>query len=216
MTTPAHSIAAPVQVLRFDGVQRAAHWANALLFTVLILTAIPLYFGSFFGVVLQRHTVQQVHLWTGIALPAPILISLLGPWGRQMRRDVKRFNYWTRDESLWMRSLGRHALRAGKFNPGQKLNAIFIGASILVMLATGAMLQWFRFFSVSQREGATFVHDAFAAILIVVIVGHLFMAFTHRGSLASMFRGTVSDRWASAHAPAWIEELREHDEVREP
>ena len=211
-TTPATTTALD-RIERFDRVQRGAHWVTTVLFTVLILTAIPLYFGSFFGVVLQRHTVQQIHLWTGIALPAPIVLSLVGPWGRRMRRDVRRFNYWTRDEVLWMRSLGRFALRAEKYNPGQKLNSIFIAAAILVMLATGAMLQWFRFFSISQREGATFVHDAFSAILVVVIVGHVYMALTHRGALRSMYRGTVSERWASQHAPAWLQELKDDGEL---
>lgn len=40
-----------IKILRFDKVQRAAHWANAGLFGILMFTAIPLYFGSFFGIV---------------------------------------------------------------------------------------------------------------------------------------------------------------------
>ncbi len=206
---------ATLKILRFDRIQRAAHWVNAVLFAVLIATAIPLYFGSFFGLVLERHTVQQVHLWTGIALPVPLLVSLLGPWGRQMRRDIHRFNYWSRDEVAWLRSLGKTTLSADKFNPGQKLNAVFIGASILVMLVTGAILQWFRFFSISQREGATFVHDSFAFLVVVVIVGHIYMALTHRGSLRSMIDGTVTGRWATQHAPAWLREVLDEDEIRE-
>ncbi len=215
VTTPSSTSRRVVGVLRFDRVQRAAHWVNALLFTVLIATAIPLYFGSFFGLILARHPVEEVHLWTGIALPVPIIVSLVGPWGRQMRRDVRRFNYWTREEVAWMRSLGRSPLAAEKFNPGQKLNAIFVAASILIMLVTGSMLKWFRFFSVSQREGATFVHDSLAAVLVVVIIGHLFMAITHRESLRSIFKGTVSEEWATTHAPTWLRELRERHEVPE-
>src|SRR5665213_2320430 len=131
-----------LHVLRFDRVQRGAHWANALLFFLLMFTAIPLYFGSFFGVVMPRHLIEMIHLWTGLALPLPIIISLIGPWGNAMRHDLRRINYWTRDEIRWMQSLGKTKLEADKFNPGQKLNAIFIGASILVTLVTGAMLQW--------------------------------------------------------------------------
>jgi len=70
-------------------------------------------------------------------LPLPIIISLIGPWGRAMRHDVRRINYWTREEIHWMRTLGKSTLEADKFNPGQKLNAIFVGVSILVMLVTG-------------------------------------------------------------------------------
>ena len=203
-------------IVRFDRVQRVAHWATAVLFSVLLLTAIPLYFGSFFGAVLARHSVELIHLWTGLALPLPVIVSLIGPWGRPMRRDVRRFNYWNRDEVKWMRSLGSNGLSPDKFNPGQKLNAVFIGASILVMLITGSILQWFHFFSVSQREGATFVHDSFAFIIVIGIVGHIYMAITHRGSLRSMIDGNVSERWAFQHARAWLEEMKDEDETREP
>ncbi|HVA53425.1 MAG TPA: cytochrome b/b6 domain-containing protein [Acidimicrobiales bacterium] len=196
------------RILRFDRVQRAAHWANAALFGVLMFTAIPLYFGSLFGVVLARHVVEMIHLWSGLALPLPIIVSLLGPWGRQMRRDVRRINYWTRYEIHWLRTLGKSRLEADKFNPGQKLNAIFIGAAIIVMLATGAMLQWFRFFPVPWRQGATFVHDTFSYVIFAVVIGHVFMALTHPGSLRSMFTGWVSEKWAATQAAGWLKEKR--------
>src|ERR1017187_6472427 len=195
-----------LRMLRFDRVQRSAHWANALLFGVLMATAIPLYFGSFFGVVLARPFVVEIHLWTGLALPLPIIILLLGSWGVQMRRDVRRINLWTREEMRWMKTLGETPLVADKFNPGQKLNSIFTAASIVVMLATGSMLQWFRFFPVSWREGATFVHDAFAFAVFLVVIGHIVMALTHRDSLRSIFTGWVSESWAARHAGAWLKE----------
>ena len=208
------ALATSLRVLRFDRIQRGAHWANALLFFSLIFTAIPLYFGSFFGIVLPRHLIEMIHLWSGLALPLPIIISLIGPWGKAMRRDVRRINYWTRDEIRWMRTLGRSRLEADKFNPGQKLNAIFMGASILVMLVTGAILQWFRFFSVSWRSGATFVHDLFAYAIFFVVVGHIVMALTHRDTLRSIFKGSVSRSWAERHAARWLrEEQPDHTEL---
>jgi formate dehydrogenase subunit gamma len=200
-----------VRVMRFDRVQRAAHWANAALFGALMFTAIPLYFGSFFGVVLPRHLIEQIHLWCGLALPIPIIVSLLGPWGRGMRRDVRRVNAWTRQEIRWLQTRGRSPLEADKFNPGQKLNAIFIGAVILIMLVTGSMLQWFRFFSVSLRQGATFVHDAFAFAIFAVVIGHIIMAITHRDALRSIFKGWVSEQWAAVHASRWLTETRDGD-----
>jgi formate dehydrogenase subunit gamma len=208
------SPATSLRVLRFDRVQRGAHWANALLFFSLMFTAIPLYFGSLFGIVLPRHLIEMIHLWSGLALPLPIIVSLIGPWGKAMRRDVRRINYWTGEEIRWMRTLGRSRLEVDKFNPGQKLNAIFVGASILVMLVTGAMLQWFRFFSVPWRSGATFVHDLFAYAIFFVVVGHIVMALTHRDTLRSIFNGWVSRSWAERHAARWLgEEQPDHTEL---
>jgi formate dehydrogenase subunit gamma len=174
-----------------------------------MLTALPLYFASLSELVGRRALVADIHVWTGVALPVPVLISLLGPWGQLMRRDLRRVSVWTRDELTWLRAFGYRAPRVvDKFNPGQKLNAIFIGASIVVMLATGFILKWFRFFPVSWRTGATYVHDLLAFAIFAVVFGHIVFALTHRDSLRSMFTGWVSESWAARHAPRWLEEER--------
>lgn len=195
-----------LRLLRFDGVQRVVHWLNAALFGVLIFTGIPLYFGSFFGVLFPRHEIQEIHLWSGLFLPLPILVSLLGPWGRRMRRDMHRFAYWSRAEVRWLFTLGREQTNLDKFNPGQKANALFFGAVIIIMWATGYILQWFRFFPVSWREGATLTHDFFAFAIFVVVVGHIAMALTHFESMSSMLKGSVSREWAQRHAREWADE----------
>ena len=195
------------RILRFDGVQRAAHWANALLFGVLMVTALPFTSLRLSDVVGRRALVANIHVWSGIILPLPVLISLLGPWGAQMRRDLRRINVWTADEVRWLRSLGRNAPRVvDKFNPGQKLNAIFIGGSIMVMLATGFVLKWFRFFPVSWRTGATFVHDVLAFAIFVVVIGHILFALTHPESMRSMIKGWVTERGRPGTPPGWLKE----------
>lgn len=191
------------RVLRFDGVQRAAHWANAALFGILILTALPLYFSSVERDVGRHVLVEEIHVWAGVALPVPIVVSLLGPWGRRMRRDVRRFNRWTPPEVRWLLSFGAARLEKDKFNPGQKLNAAFTASAILVMLGTGVIMKWFGIFPVSWRPGATFVHEVLAWVLVIVIAGHIVIALTHRDSLRSMLTGWVSLEWAQRHAPRW-------------
>jgi formate dehydrogenase subunit gamma len=192
--------------MRFDAVQRVVHWINALLFGVLIFTGVPLYFGSFFGVIFPRHVIQEIHLWSGIFLPVPILVSALGPWGRRMRQDLQRFSYWSRSEVRWLMTLGRERTDLDKYNPGQKANALFVGAGIIVTWATGYVLQWFRFFPVSWREGATTTHDFFAFAFFVVIAGHIVMALMHREAMVSMLKGTVSAEWAEENAKEWADE----------
>ena len=203
-----------MRILRFDRVQRSAHWANALLFGILMATALPLYFGSLADIVGRRHLIAQIHLWVGIALPIPMVVSLIGPWGARMRRDARRINRWSREEIRWLRSLGRTSTELDKFNPGQKLNAIFTAGVIVVMLATGSMLQWFRFFPVTWRTGATFVHDVFAFAIFFVVFGHLAFALTHPQSMRSMIKGWVTENWAARHAAAWLKE--ERPEVSRP
>ncbi len=205
MTTGAPS--APVRLLRFDRVQRMAHWVNAALFGVLIVTALPLYFGAIERRVGRHLLFEEIHVWSGVALPVPVIVSLVGPWGARMRRDVRRFNRWSRQELRWLWTLGgSRELEKDKFNPGQKLNAVFIGAAIVVMLGTGLIMKWFGLFPVSWRTGATFVHEVLAFLIVLVVLGHIFMALTHRDSLRSMIRGWVSITWAERHAPCWARE----------
>ena len=193
-------------VVRFDVFERSVHWVSAALFTVLIVTAIPLYFGSLFGVMVPRFDVEQIHLWAGLALPVPFTAVLLSPGGARLRRDVRRVNDWTVAEIAWLRSWGRVALETDKFNPAQKLNAIVVAASSVVLLVTGVILKWFNLVPVSWRGGATFVHDAFAWLLAIAIAGHVVMAVTHPEALRSMLRGRVSESWAARHAPRWLDE----------
>ena len=196
-----------VCLLRFDRVERAAHWANALLFGILVVTALPLYFPGVEAVVGRRALVEEIHLFAGLALPVPLLASLAGPWGVRLRRDLRRCSLWSNAEVRWLVSFGRERLAApDKLNPGQKLNALFIAGAIPVMLASGVVLKWFGAFPLSWRSGATFVHDVLAWVVVVVIAGHLVMALTHREALRSIFKGWVSEDWAARHASGWLSE----------
>jgi formate dehydrogenase subunit gamma len=170
-------------------------------------TALPLYFVQVESLVGRRALVADIHTWAGVALPVPLLLSLIGPWGARLRRDISRVNLWTKGESAWLRSLGRRALtKPDKFNPGQKLNAIFTGGAIVVMLATGSILKWNRFFPLDWRTGATFVHDVLALGIFLVVTGHVAFALTHPEALRSMVSGWVTDTWARRHAAGWLDE----------
>jgi formate dehydrogenase subunit gamma len=196
------------RLVRFDRVERLAHWSLAVLFAILMLTAIPLYVGSVAQLVGRRALLAEIHSWSGVVLPVPLVVSLLGPWGRGFRRDVRRLNFWTPDERRWLRSVGRYpVVEPGKFNAGQKLNAAFTAGVIVAMLATGSVMHWYKPFPVDWRTGATFVHDLLAFAIFAVVIGHIGFALTHRDALRSIFRGWVTRRWARVHAPQWVKEL---------
>lgn len=208
MSVRASEVATRKSLVRFDAVERSAHWVSAVMIIVLIVTAIPLYFGSLFGVTVPRFAFEQIHLWTGLALPVPLLVGALGPRGARLRRDVARVNEWTRAEISWLTSWGRIEIDTDKFNPGQKLNAVVLSSSSVVLLFSGVVLKWFRLFPLSWRAGSTFVHDTFAWLLVIVILGHVVMALTHREALLSMLKGRVSEEWAARHASRWLSESR--------
>ncbi len=192
---------------RFDRVERVVHWCNAILFLVLLGTGASLYFEPLSTLVAHRHSVKTVHVYAGLLLPVPLVVGLVIPAGRQLRRDLSRINRWTADDRRWWSRRTRAGAQLGKFNPGQKLNAIFVGASIVSMLMTGSIMRWFEPFPDSWRTGATFVHDWTFIALLVVIVGHISFAFSDFDSLRSMVRGWVPEQWARRERPQWWAEV---------
>lgn len=192
---------------RFDRVERVVHWCNATLFLILLATGASLYFEPLSTVVAHRHAVKTIHVYSGLLLPIPLLLGLLLPGGKQLRRDISRINRWTDDDRRWWSRKTRELVQLGKFNPGQKLNAVFVGAAIVLMLATGSIMRWFEPFPNSIRTGATFVHDWTFITLIVVITGHIMFAFGDFDSLRSMVRGWVPEQWARRERPRWWAEV---------
>jgi formate dehydrogenase subunit gamma len=191
-------------VVRFDRVERAAHWLTAALVLVLVVTGAILYIPAFSVAIGRRLLIEDIHVYVGIAVFIPLIVSLVGPWGRALRRDLKSMNRFSKGELSWLRSFGGRGNDAlGKFNPGQKLNTYGVGALLTMLLVTGVILRWGNFVSVSWRTSATFVHDWFAVFLTALIVGHILFALTHPSALRSMVTGRVTIRWAKRHAPAW-------------
>ena len=197
-------------VTRFDRAERWLHWANATLVLTLIATGSIMYVDPLTALVGRRVLVNTIHLYAGLALPVPFLAVLVGRWNRGLRRDARRLGRFSPDDWRWLRKRNRAmgSARVGKFNAGQKVNAILVAGSLPVMLATGSLMKWHDPFSDSWRTGATFVHDLGYVGLFLLVVGHIRKALQDPVSMGAMRRGTpVSLRWAEAHHPGW------HDEV---
>ena len=143
--------------------------------------------------------------YCGVLLPVPLLLALAGRHGARLRRDLGELNRFAPGEMRWFRRGTRASVRLGKFNPGQKLNAVFIGAAGVVMLATGSIMKWFSLFPIDWRTGATFVHDWFALGIWIAVIGHILFAFGDPVALGGMLRGTVGAAWARSERPRWYE-----------
>jgi formate dehydrogenase subunit gamma len=193
---------------RFDRVERVVHWTNATLFLVLLLTGFTLFGFPGLAWIGRRDVVKTIHVWTGFVLPVPVVVGLaLGPLARQLRDDLHRLGRWTRDDHRWWSRRTRPGVALGKFNPGQKLNAAFVGASLVVMPVTGLVLRFPDPFANTWRRGATAIHDWFAFGLLITIVGHILFALADRDALAGMVRGRVRAAWARRERPRWYAEM---------
>ena len=201
--------ASAARVARFTTVERIAHWVNAVLFAVTILTGLMFRFGWGQSLITDRLLARNIHVFSGLGIVVAFAIAVVPRWGRALRRDLSRVNRWSPDDVRWIRSRGRDAtVKLGKFNPGQKLNVIFVAAAAVILAATGAMMKWNEPFSTDLRNGATFVHDWFAYAIFAVVFGHIVMALKDRESIRGITYGTVTAEWARHHRPAWYAEQR--------
>ncbi|WP_261565595.1 cytochrome b/b6 domain-containing protein [Frankia gtarii] len=203
-------------VRRFGRVPRWVHWSTAALMGCCLLTGATLYLPQLARLVGRRQLVETVHLYTGLALPVPMLAAAASA---DYRRNLRALNRFTAADRAWLRaslrfgSWRRAAARTriaagvGKFNAGQKLFAAFAAGGALVMLGTGVIMQWgagpLGPIPVGYRTGATFVHDLLAYGLFFGVVGHLWMAAHDPVARVGMRTGMVPGWWAAREHPAW-------------
>jgi formate dehydrogenase subunit gamma len=193
---------------RFSRTERIVHRMIAVLMIVCILTAAVLYNGSLAIPIGHRHLVELIHVYSGFALPVPMLLGIISA---AYRADLRRLNRFTPLDWRWLRDRRRRAgsIRVGKFNAGQKLNASLSGGAILVLLGTGLLMYFPSLVRLSWRTGATFVHDWFALALGLLVIGHITFAIKDPEARRGMRTGRVSATWAQAEHGAWVDELSE-------
>jgi formate dehydrogenase subunit gamma len=191
---------------RFTTGERWVHRSLMVLVAVLVTTAAVLYLAPLSQLVGRRHLVAQVHVVAGLLLPVPLLVGWLR--SAALRRDSRLLNRFTLSDWEWLRAKDRRSGRipVGKFNAGQKLNAAFTVGFVVVMVMTGSVMYWNRWWPVAWRTGATFVHDWLAFAIVVVVTGHVVMAARDPVARLGMRTGVVPVWWARREHGRWAEE----------
>jgi len=192
-----------VYVRRFSRTERALHWANAVGFFVLLGSGLVLYLPRLAVLVGRRPLVKDVHFWSGIGWVTVLaLVVLLGD-RRGLLRTARELDAFDRDDRLWLR--GRHT-PSGRFNAGQKLNAVLTAAFTVLFLVSGLLL-WLGERDTRFRFASTVVlHDGLMYVSLFLVVGHLYLTLIHpttRHSLRGMTLGTVHEEWAHVHHRKW-------------
>lgn len=191
-------------VRRFSRTERAFHWVNAAFFGVLLATGAILYLPSLQVAIGRRTLMKDVHLWTGVAWPcALVLVALVGD-RRGIVRTMRDVDSFDRDDLRWL--AGRRPVPQGRFNAGQKLNAVLTAATCVLFVVSGLLL-WLGERDTRMRFASTVVlHDGLAFVALALLLGHLYLAVIHpatRHALRGMTLGTVREDWATEHHPKW-------------
>lgn len=200
------------RIQRFTRSERAAHWLVAAAFAVMLLTG---------GMIPHRWTwttpALDVHVGAAVVLVAGVGALALFGNRRALGATARELRSLGADDRAWLspgRILGRRtAPPAGRFNGGQKANAILATLGLSGLYASGIYLL------TAGQSAFGHLHGPFAFLTTVLIGGHIFMAVINpstRHALRGMTLGSVEREWARHHHPRWVEEIERPRGVRDP
>ena len=191
-------------VKRFTLTERVLHWVHAAAFFALLGSGLILYLPALSVAVGRRPLIKEIHFYTGLGWAgALVLIVLLGN-RRALLRTAREIDLFDRDAARFLR--GETARPQGRFNAGQKLNAIITAAFAVLFFVSGLLL-WVGERNTDIRLGGTlYLHDVLMYVSVVLVAGHLYLALINRGtrhSLRGMVLGSVREDWAREHHAKW-------------
>lgn len=201
---------------RFSRAELWVHRCTAFLVFVLAVTGSALYVEQLSLLIGRRVLVEGVHIVAGLLLPVPMLIGLfVSP---ALRADVRVLGRMSRLDWSWLRRRDRRAARlpVGKFNGGQKLAAAVMVGAALVLFGTGLLLIAPARINlpVDVRQGATITHDLFTFGFLVLVLGHLWLAYTHPEARTALRTGTVDRAYAEREYAGWAAGMRSRSDRR--
>jgi formate dehydrogenase subunit gamma len=224
-STPISNNAGPVTVERFNLSERLFHWAFAIPFLVTMATGLALYFEGVAKLIGSREVARDIHRFAGLAtVVLPLLVVALGD-RRRLARDVDDVDLWSADDRRWFRAWlwrkvgGRDRFPPqGRFNAGQKFNAVVTLAGILWLSITGVLI--FPgihppFWLVSNSRD---LHNLAWMALTLAVTGHIFLAAIYpptRPGLWGIIGGRVRLDWLREHHPLSPEAVSD-DEGAQP
>jgi formate dehydrogenase subunit gamma len=199
---------------RFSRTERTLHWVHATAFLVLLASGLCLYLPSLAELIGRRPLLKDIHVYTALAWLAALALVLLAGDRRRLLATAREIDSFDADDLAWLKR-GRAA--QGRFNAGQKINAIVTAALAVLFAITGFFLWYGERNHAFRLENALIVHDWLMYISFFLLLGHLYLSLIHpstRHSLSAITRGWVREDWALRHHPKWVDQLRQGDVTR--
>ncbi|MBP2316753.1 formate dehydrogenase subunit gamma [Azospirillum soli] len=200
-------------VLRFNGIDRFAHWTTAVSFLIMAITGLIVTFGRPLLIPLLGHpaftTLAEGSKYLHNFFSVPFVFGLLLVFVLWVRDNIPE-----RADLVWLKTMGgllgkggEHP-EAGRFNAGQKgiFWAVVFGGVALAISGFLLMLP-FSVTGISGMQILHVVHGVVAALLIAVIIAHIYIgSIGMEGAFDAMGRGEVDENWARDHHRRWYEE----------
>ncbi len=199
------------ELLRYTPSERANHWLTAILFFLTALSGLAFFEPLYYPLTL----LFAGGVWTRIIHPFFGVVMLIS--FAVMYANFRKLNVMTPADWEWLHHVremvnsdDRNMPEAGKFNGGQKLLFWLLAVCMALLFLSGIVI-WRAYFSflfpIWLIRFASVVHAALAAIMIGLILFHIYAAIWTRESIGAMLYGRVRRAWAKQHHPAWFREM---------
>lgn len=203
------------RILRFNTIERFAHWMLATSFIVLALTGLNLIIGK--TVILPligESAFGTLSAWGKVAhnyLAWPFMVALVLVFLLWVIHNIPSRIDWE-----WIKQ-GGGLLKKGVHPPARKFNA---GQKLVfwAVILGGAAMSWTGIMLLFPAEAATaadwqfyqIIHALVAAGMSALILGHIYIGSVGmEGAFDAMGTGEVDENWAKEHHSLWVEEVQQ-------
>lgn len=203
-----------IRILRFNAIERFAHWLTATAFIVLAVTGLNLIFGKRLLMPLTgpeafstwSFWAKYAHDFVAWAFMLGVLIIIVA-WVWDNLPDRYDAN-WLRVGGGFFDKSNRTHPPARRFNTGQKLIFWAVALGGIALSVSGIfMLLPFSFADINGMQTAQYVHAIIGVLLTAVMIAHIYIGtLGMEGAYEAMGSGTVDLNWAKEHHSAWIQE----------
>ena len=199
----------PKDLQRYDAGERANHWVVGISFILLALSGLAFFHPAFFPLtqLFGGGTWARIlHPYIGVLMAVFFLLLFLRFHKLNKMTDADR--EWLSRAKEMVDGNDHNMPEQGKYNGGQKMMFWWMTICMVVMTVSGIFI-WKAQFNVPvdlARVGAV-VHAAVGALMIALIMVHVYAAIWTKGTIRAMWYGTVTRAWAKQHHRAWYRQM---------
>ena len=204
------------KIERFTPFERAAHWTNAIAFSVLAVSGLVMAFGKFillpvigsslFGWL--TYALKTAHNFAGPVFAVSLVVVIA---------TFVKDNLPQRGDMTWLAKgggmFGGAEVPSYRFNAGEKglfwVGVFALGLTVVVSgLFLDHLVPGFAF-TRGEMQIAHMVHAAAAIAMTAAFLGHIYMGtLGMKGAFSAMRTGYVDEAWAREHHGYWAEDIR--------
>ena len=201
---------------RFTYFERAAHWSNAIAFSVLAISGLVMAFGKFvllpviggalFGWL--TYALKTAHNFAGPLFAVSLVVVFF---------TFVRDNLPSKGDMLWLLKggglFGGVEVPSHRFNAGEKV--IFWGGVFalgIVVVASGLVLDKLipgMAYLRGDMQIASMIHSVVSVLMMAMFLGHIYLGtIGMKGAFQGMKTGHVDEGWAKEHHALWAADIQ--------